>query len=37
MFSDQISTVLSNLSRDEETCKTVFKVNTITPVKEGIV
>lgn len=26
LFSDQICTILSNLSRSEETCKTVFKV-----------
>lgn len=26
LFSDQICTILSNLSRNEETCKTVFKV-----------
>lgn len=26
-FSDQISTVLSNLSRQEETCRTVLKVD----------
>lgn len=29
-FSDQISTILSNLSRDEKTCKIVFKVSRIT-------
>lgn len=29
-FSDQISTILSNLSRHEKTCKTVFQVDTIT-------
>lgn len=26
MLSDQISTILSNLAREEKTCKTVFKV-----------
>lgn len=26
MFSDQICTILSNLTRHEKTCKTVFKV-----------
>lgn len=26
LFSDQICTILSNLSRSEETCKIVFKV-----------
>lgn len=26
LFSDQICTILSNLTRHEKTCKTVFKV-----------
>lgn len=30
MLSDQISTILSNLSRDEKTCKIVLKVSRIT-------
>lgn len=28
-FSDQISTILSNLTRHEKTCKTVFQVNKV--------
>lgn len=30
VFSDQISTILSNLSREEKACKIVFKVRRIT-------
>lgn len=33
-FSDQISTILSNLSRDEKTCRIVFKVKRITGANE---
>lgn len=33
-FSDQISTILSNLSRHEKTCKIVFKVTRSTRANE---
>lgn len=34
-FSDQICTILSNLSRHEKTCKTVFKVSQETETLTG--
>lgn len=33
MLSDQISTILSNLAREEKTCKSVFKVKRVTQVE----
>lgn len=35
MLSDQISTILSNLAREEKTCKTVFKVKELHKWKVG--
>lgn len=33
LLSDEISTILSNLAREEKTCKTVFKVKRVTLVE----